>query len=159
MTLTERLIEQVNDFVLVDRNCKSHSHEVIHLLVRSADRLHRDEAEVLATHPKTELKGLVGSHVHEVRHLEFADVVLVLVDIVVLEPDGVLVNPDGLALQSRREIEGFGRNVLTIFHLEQFGVTEAHHDRLASSNHTGGVAVQEGQQVLTDRLDALDEGF
>ena len=121
--------------------------------------MHRNEAEVLATHTEAKLKHLVGGHIHEVRHLEFADIVLVLVDVVVLEANGVLVNPRGFTFQGRREIESLGGNVLAVLHLEHFRIAETHHDGLTCSDNPRGVAVQEGQQVLTDGLDALNESF
>ena len=99
MALAERVVKQVDDLVLVDGHGKRHTQQVVHRLVGGADGLRRDEAEVLAAHTEAELKSLVGGHIHEVRHLELTDVVLVLVDVVVLETDGVLVDPHSLTLQ------------------------------------------------------------
>ena len=157
MALAEAFIEQIDGLILVDGHGKGNAQVVVHSFVRQADRLLGHEAEVLAAYAEAELKGLLGAAVHEVGDLELADVVLVLVDVVVLEADGILIDPEGLAFQGRRKLEGLGGNGLAKLHLHRFGALEAHHDGLAGSDHTRGVAVQQRQQGFVDGLDALDE--
>ena len=134
VVFAEPVVEQLFHVFLLDGGGEGHAQQVAHLLVRRADGLDGHKAKVLTAHAKTELKHLVVIHIHEIRHLELADIVLVLVDVVVLEADGVLVDPHCLTFQGRRKVEGLGGNLFAVFHFECLGVAEAHHDGLASDD-------------------------
>ena len=155
MVLAEGLVEQFDGLSLIDGRGKCQTDVVVHFLVGGADGLHGDKAEVLAAYAEAELQHLVGSDVNEVGHLEPTDIVLVLVDVVVLEADGVFVDPHGLTLQGGCELEGLGGDGLAEFHLQVFGVAEAHHDGLAGSDDARGVAVEHGQHGLIQLADAF----
>ena len=155
MIVSERLIEHLYGLVLINGNRESDADDVVHRLVGNADRMLGHKTQILATHSETELKNLVGSHIHKLRHLERTDITLFLVDVIVLEADSVLVYPNSLSFQRRREIEGFGGNRLAIFHFQAFRIAETHHNGLASDDGTRSVAVQKGQQRFIQRADTL----
>ena len=159
MCLAESVIKDFDGILKVDGRGKGNLHEITHLFVGGANGLHRDEAEILSAHAKAKLKLLVSRHIHEVGHLELADIVLVLVDVVVLETDGVLVNPNGLAFQSGLEVESLGGDGFAVLHFQRRGIVEPHHDRLARRNDARRVTVEHGQHSLIQRLDALHEHF
>ena len=159
MFFGKRIVKHVNGLILVDGHGKGDAQVVVHRLVGDADGLLGNEAEVLATYAKTKLQLLVASHIQKLRHVELADIILVLVDLVVLEPDGVLVNPYGLTFQCRGKLEGFGGNRLAKLHLHRLRVLKPDHNRVTRGDDTGGVAVKQRQQGLIQWLDAFHKGF
>ena len=130
---------------------KSDAKDIIHLVSLLTHGIGTHKADVLAAHRKTKLHGYSRIHIEEVADAEVASVALVRVDVVVLESDRVFINPNGLALQGRLEVEGFGGDGLAIFHLQRFGVFEAHHDGFAFQDGARSEPVNQRQQGFIQR--------